>query len=148
MAVFFTHSSAAEAQTWDAAVDFGGGGFSTTDGAKFFGMARIRPGILWPNGDKFWALGPYFETGSRSWGTVGVQGEYLDLKSAFWGQAMLFQDIEVGRPGVGIAGGWSVFGLELQQRSLNPEGPGVVAMAKVHLPLGVAGYAMREGPRK
>lgn len=149
LCALYTYAIPAHAEaTWDAAVDFGGGGFATTDGAKFFGMARVRPGVLLPHGDQFWAFGPYFEVGSRSWGTVGAQAEYLDLKSALWSQVMVFHDLEVGRPGAGIAGGWSVFGVELQQRSLSPEGNGFVALVKVHLPLGVAGYAMREGKHK
>lgn len=134
--------------TWDVTIEAAGGAFSTEAGAKFLGFARVRPGLLWPNGTKFWALGPYFETGTRSWGTVGAQGQYLNLKSALWGQLMLFHDLDVGRPGIGVAAGWSVFGLELQRRSFEPEGGGFAALVKVHLPLGVAGYAMREGTAK
>jgi hypothetical protein len=107
--------------TWDANLEGAIGGMFLGP-TKIVGFTRARLGALYVDeqdarSPKFYALGLTYEASNflRATSAVGVQAEFMLVKSLFWAQAGAVVDFQP-RPGFNLTAGWSIFGLEGQMR--------------------------------
>lgn len=103
----------------------------------------MRAGVLFVRDPVFDAIGLSYEYSSLSKATFGVEFEALRIDGGTWGQLGALLDV-TGRPGALLSGGWSVFGLEVQVRSIAGLGLGATVYAKLSLPLGIVARVLGE----
>ena len=97
--------------------------------------ARVRVGALLIREPIFWNFGVYADYSTWDEGAFGVSGEMLHLTSGAWGQLATFVDTDA-RLGFAVAGGWSLFGGEVQMRhDPNRKLPIWSLHAKVRIPI-------------
>jgi hypothetical protein len=126
--------------TWDANVDLALG---TPIGSQsqVSGFVRGRVGLMVVRGSKFIMFGGGYEWSNLSYATLNLQAEFMHLSSGFWGQIGALLDLEKVRPGLSVSVGYSILGVELQQRSYQGFGAATAVFGKLRIPLGVIGYA-------
>ncbi len=78
--------------------------------------ARLRVGALLIREPMFWNVGAYADYSTWDAGAFGVMGEVMHFTSGTWAQLSAFIDTDA-RMGFGVAGGWSLFGAEVQMRN-------------------------------
>jgi hypothetical protein len=129
--------------SWDANIE-GGIGRVLNGPGETTGLLRARAGILVIRDPNFFAVGATYELSHLSAATLGVQGEYLNLESGFWGQIGPLVDVaEGGKLGFMASIGVSLIGVEYQGRDYNAYGFSSVIFAKVRIPLGMIGFGLR-----
>ena len=129
--------------SWDANIDGGIG--RVFDPGETTGLLRVRAGVLFIRDPHFLALGATYELSHLSAATLGIQGEYLHLESGVWLQAGPLLDVGSNKPRFGWMGslGWSLLGVEYQGRDYNGNGYVSAVFAKLRIPLGIIGFAIR-----
>ena len=131
--------------SWDANIE-GGVGRVLTGPGETTGLVRARAGVLFIRDPSFFAVGATYELSHLSAATVGIQAEYLNLESGFWGQIGPLLDVAAERnPRLGFmaSAGISVFGVEYQGRDYNAYGFSSAIFAKLRIPLGIIGFGIR-----
>jgi hypothetical protein len=129
--------------TWDMNID-GAYGRVFTDPSRGAGFARVRGGILHIRDSLFFSLGATYEISNIVYATFGIQGEVMHLETGLWLQVGGLLDIDA-KPGFMAAVGWSLFGVEFQQRQYDdPAIGGVSALfGKIRIPISVIAQALR-----
>jgi hypothetical protein len=131
--------------SWDANIE-GGVGRVLTGPGETTGLVRARAGVLVIRDPSFFAVGATYELSHLSAATLGVQAEYLNLESGFWGQIGPLVDVAAERNvrlGFMASAGISVFGVEYQGRDYNSYGFSSAIFAKLRIPLGIIGFGIR-----
>jgi hypothetical protein len=130
------------ATTWDLVVE---GAFGRYFGGsdRWSGLGRARAGVLFVRDPVFDAIGLSFESSSLSKATFGLEVEALRIDGGYWGELGALLDV-TGRPGALLSGGWSVFGLECQVRSVAGLGLGAAVYAKLSVPIGTVVWLLGE----
>jgi hypothetical protein len=129
--------------TWDMNID-GAYGRVFSEPGRGAGFARVRGGILHIRDTLFFSLGATYEISNIVYATFGIQGEVMHLETGLWLQVGGLLDIDA-KPGFMAAVGWSLFGVEFQQREYDdPAIGGVSALfGKIRIPISVIAQALR-----
>jgi len=114
--------------TWDFNIDLGGG--KVGDDAVF--LARARSGIMFVYSELFMSAGISAFYNSKF--NVGIQGDLVHMKTGLWISPEVALSTSV-KPVVGVSGGWSLFGAEMQVEFDN--GPHYSWYGKVRIPVGI-----------
>ncbi len=142
--VFFPPGSFDWADTWDLNLE-GAFGARLNPAQHLVGFGRIRAGRLFVRDEFHYALGVSLEFSNKMPVTVGVQGELLHVISGFWAQAGALLDLGP-RPGLMLAGGISLVGVEVQLRSYDQQTVAFAGFVKLRLPISEIAHAL--GPRR
>lgn len=125
--------------TWDMNFDGAAGKYFPDSGRSHWtGFGRVRAGVMYIHDLVYLSLGPTYEYSDLSSATFGLQGEAMHLEKGIWCQAGFLLDI-AGRPGFMFAIGWSLLGLEVQEREFDQIGSGFspIIYLKLRIPVGV-----------
>ena len=130
--------------SWDANIEGGIGRVLDAPG-ETTGLLRARAGVLVIRDPSFYMVGVTYELSHMSAATLGLQFEYMNLESGFWGQIGPLVDVAATKPRLGFmaAFGISVIGVEYQGRSYLQDDFASAIFGKLRIPLGIIGFAVR-----
>jgi len=120
--------------SWDASFALG---YRFSGGKSMF--TRARTGILIVREPVFLSLGPFFDVHFSENHQFGLQGEFMHLWSGTWAQAGIFKELE-GDAGFLASIGWSVFGVEYQNKFSSTTEDNWNLALKIRIPIGVYAF--------
>ncbi|HET9953637.1 MAG TPA: hypothetical protein VFQ61_03995 [Polyangiaceae bacterium] len=126
--------------TWDANVEGGYGRYFPDKSG--LGFVRGRAGVLFAHDPAYYALGVTYEWSNQAPWAFGVQAEMLRIETGLWAQAGVLIDSNI-KAGATLALGWSIFGVEGQVRSFDPEPYGLAVLGKVRIPISFIAMAFK-----
>lgn len=134
--------------TWDLNAEGAVGWHPETGQIVGFGRVRgglswiINPGSLAPV--RFWSLSAFYDLSNLSPATIGIQAESLSIGSGTWVQLGGLFDLQSRAGGVMLAGGLSVFGIEVQRRFYEDTGHGPIwaLYGKLRIPISIIAFAL------
>lgn len=134
--------------TWDLNAE-GAVGWHPETG-QIVGFGRLRGGLAWIFNSgglapvRFWSLSAFYDLSNLSPATVGIQAESLSLGSGSWVQLGGLFDLQARAGGVMLAGGFSIFGVEVQRRFYEDTGHGPIwaLYGKLRIPISIIAFAL------
>lgn len=121
--------------TWDLNLEAGYGHvFSSPPGG--YGFVRARTGLAYVRDPVFETLGLTVEHSGLAPLAFGLQGELTWVQLGPWVQGGALLDVD-GRPGALVAGGYAIWGLEMQYRDAESTGAAFAIYGKLRFPVSI-----------
>jgi hypothetical protein len=130
--------------TWDLNIDGAYGRVFADPEGRWTMFGRVRAGLMYIRDSLYFSLGPTYEISKLQLATFGLQGEVMHIETGLWCQLGALVDV-APHPGLMVAAGWSLFGVEFQAREYDRYGIGEAPAlyGKIRIPIGVIARAFK-----